>query len=80
MSDPLERSRSLDARLIQGRESGAITEEEDDRIADAMESLWWELTDEERAEIDARVSACFAVRLGEEQPLTSETPSDSQDR
>lgn len=41
----------LDAELLRMRDDGTITEQLEHSFSDAMEDLWWRLSDEEQAAI-----------------------------
>lgn len=41
--------------LLLMRASGSLTEEEEDRILEALDDLWWEMSDEERREVNGNL-------------------------
>lgn len=61
---PATRYRSLETRLIEGRQAGTLAQHEDDLISEDMAELWYQLSDQERQ--DARVRIAPYVKSLEE--------------
>jgi hypothetical protein len=53
MTDAAHRYNALLERLIQGRDGASLTEESEDELLDEMDTLYWQMTDEEREALDA---------------------------
>lgn len=69
MSPTAERYRQLTRRLLEARAWHHWSEEQETSLLDEMDSVWWQLTQDERAEADqwlADLRAASAAREPEE--------------
>ena len=52
MTQAARRYNTLLERLLHGRDGGSLTQEAEDELLDAMDNLWWSMTDEEHTALD----------------------------
>ncbi len=50
---PKERYRELTEKLLEDEAWGTLSEAADDAIREEMDSLWWAMTEDERADADS---------------------------
>ena len=54
MTDLAQRYLELEKQLYEGRLKKTLSDEEDDDLCEEMGDMWWDLTDKERDEANAR--------------------------
>lgn len=60
MTDAEEKYARLHECVREMREAGEVTDDVEDLVLEAMDSLWWRMTDEERRALDERVCKALA--------------------
>ena len=61
---PLEQYRALEAKLRAVRGEYGAASLHEDPILDEMSRVWWQLSDAERAMLDAEGPTCDLLRVG----------------
>jgi hypothetical protein len=59
----------LTAELLRRRAAGTITDEEDDAIADRLEAMWWQMSDDEHGFADEWLRLFRATAEGSPRPV-----------